>query len=112
MNVDHNIDPMEYMNMRYNLLFSHLFLKKFIHPSQREELRGHLEHLRRGDMTAIEYEMQFVELSSRATILLLTELESMRRFYNSPNQEVALSEVASSVEIWGTSRGTSQDYIE
>ncbi|XP_070049301.1 uncharacterized protein [Nicotiana tomentosiformis] len=60
--------------------FTHLFLDKYIPPSQREELRCQFERLEQGQISVIDYEARFSELSRHALMILPTEAEQVRRF--------------------------------
>ncbi|XP_070032916.1 uncharacterized protein [Nicotiana tomentosiformis] len=60
--------------------FTHLFLDKYIPPSQREELRCQFERLEQGQMSVTEYEARFSEISRHALMILPTEAERVRRF--------------------------------
>ncbi|XP_070049885.1 uncharacterized protein [Nicotiana tomentosiformis] len=60
--------------------FTHLFLERYIPPSQREELRLQFEQLQQGQLSMTDYEARFFELSRHALMILPTEAELVRRF--------------------------------
>ncbi|XP_075092052.1 uncharacterized protein LOC142172167 [Nicotiana tabacum] len=50
--------------------FTHLFLEKYIPPSERQELPGQFERLCEGHMFVTDYEARFTNLSRHASIIL------------------------------------------
>ncbi|XP_070050413.1 uncharacterized protein [Nicotiana tomentosiformis] len=71
--------------------FMHLFLEKYIPPSEREELRGQLERLRQGHMSVTDYEARFSDLYRHATIILPTDVERVQRFIAGLHPEIQVS---------------------
>ncbi|XP_075079181.1 uncharacterized protein LOC142164700 [Nicotiana tabacum] len=57
-------------------------MEKYVPQSRREELRRQFEWLRQGEMTVMQYEMRFFELSRHAIWLVMTDRERIRRFVN------------------------------
>ncbi|XP_070056724.1 uncharacterized protein [Nicotiana tomentosiformis] len=68
--------------------FTHLFLEKYIPPSEREELRGQFERLRQGHMSVTNYETIFTDLSRHAAIILPTDADRVRRFIAGLHPEI------------------------
>ncbi|XP_070048939.1 uncharacterized protein [Nicotiana tomentosiformis] len=59
--------------------FTHIFLDRFIPPSQREELRFQFEQLQQGQMSVTNYEARFSKLSRHALMILPTDAERAQR---------------------------------
>ncbi|XP_019225152.1 PREDICTED: uncharacterized protein LOC109206748 [Nicotiana attenuata] len=68
--------------------FTHLFLEKYIPPSERGELRGQFERLRRGHMSVTDYEARFTDFSLHEAIILPTDAERVRRFIAGLHPEI------------------------
>ncbi|XP_070003293.1 uncharacterized protein [Nicotiana sylvestris] len=60
--------------------FTHLFLDRYIPPSEREELWYQFEQLEQGQMSVTDYEARFSELSRHALMILSTDTERVQRF--------------------------------
>ncbi|XP_070017647.1 uncharacterized protein [Nicotiana sylvestris] len=71
--------------------FIHLFLDRYIPPSQREELRCQFEKLQQGQISVTDYEARFFELSRDALMILPTNTERVQRFVAGLNSSIQAS---------------------
>ncbi|XP_070031560.1 uncharacterized protein [Nicotiana tomentosiformis] len=60
--------------------FTRIFLDRYIPPSHREELRFQFEQLQKDQMSVINYEARFSELSRHVLMILPTNAERVQRF--------------------------------
>ncbi|XP_070044819.1 uncharacterized protein [Nicotiana tomentosiformis] len=70
--------------------FSQLFINRFLTITLREERRRQFERLQQGGMTVTQYETHFLDLARHAILLLPTERERVRRFFDGLAQPIRL----------------------
>ncbi|XP_070050859.1 uncharacterized protein [Nicotiana tomentosiformis] len=78
--------------------FTHLFLEKYIPPSEIEELRGQFKRLCQGHLSLTDYDVRFTDLSCHVAIILPTNAERVRRFIASLYPKIQVVDIARRIE--------------